>query len=398
MGLPSLRLNPGALPFWRSDPDLDRSDWDEAAAQRAELLPKLRVGVIGYGYWGPNMVRNFVEYPGSEVIHVADVRRDRLAAVARRYPTVATTTDYRDMLTDPSVEAVVIATPIATHFDLAMESLKAGKHVLVEKPITATSEQAARLIDEAERRRRVLMVDHTFVYTGAVQKIKELVSSGHVGRMHYMDSVRVNLGLFQHDVNVLWDLAVHDLSIMDTIVGARPSAVAATGISSVPGQPISTGYMTCFFHENMLAHFHVSWLAPVKIRRTLIGGDAQMIVYDDLEPSEKVKIYDRGITVDNPSEAAYQLMVGYRVGDMLAPQVSLTEALRVEAQHFVDCVRNGLKPITDGRAGLRVVRILEAASASLERGGQPVEIDWSATPEASEKPPRTTSSWAAPTR
>ena len=367
---------PAAGELLRSDPDLDRIEWDEAASRRALAAAPVRVGVIGYGYWGPNLVRNFAELPGSEVAAVADMRPDRLAPIRRRYPSVATTTDHRDLLKDSSIDAIVISTPIATHFDLALEALQAGKHVLVEKTMTATSEQALRLIDEAERRNRILMVDHTFVYTGAVQKIKELVDAGRIGRLYYWDSVRVNLGLFQHDVNVLWDLAVHDLSIMDTILGRHPVAVAATGISNVPGRPINTGYLTLFFEGNLLAHFHVNWLAPVKIRRTLIGGDSQMIVYDDLEPSEKVKIYDRGITVDTPSEAVYQLMVGYRVGDMWAPQVSLTEALRVETQHFVDSINQGTRPMTDGHAALRVVRILEAATQSLSERGRPVELHW----------------------
>lgn len=360
----------------RSDPDLDRLDWDQISSQRAEAYEPVRIGVIGYGYWGPNLVRNFAEYPGSRVATVADMRLDRLAPVQRRYPDVATTTDYRDLLNDPAIDAIVISTPISTHYDLALASLQAGKHVLVEKTLTATSAQTERLIEEAERRRLVLMVDHTFVYTGAVQKIKEIIDAGRLGRPYYYDSVRVNLGLFQHDVNVLWDLAVHDLSIMDHVLGNVPAAVAATGIASVPGRPINTGYLTCFFENNLLAHFHVNWLAPVKIRRTLIGGDAQMIVYDDLEPSEKVKIYDRGITVDRPSEAAYELLVGYRSGDMWAPQVSLTEALRIETQHFVECIHSGQKPLTDGHSGLRIVRILEAATESLQQRGQPVEIRW----------------------
>ena len=360
----------------RSDPDLDRLDWDQSSSQRAKAYEPVRIGVIGYGYWGPNLVRNFAEYPGSRVATVADMRLDRLAPVQRRYPDVATTTDYRDLLNDPTIDAIVISTPISTHFDLALASLQAGKHVLVEKTLTATSAQTERLIEEAERRRLVLMVDHTFVYTGAVQKIKEVIDAGRLGRLYYYDSVRVNLGLFQHDVNVLWDLAVHDLSIMDHVLGNMPAAVAATGIASVPGRPINTGYLTCFFECNLLAHFHVNWLAPVKIRRTLIGGDAQMIVYDDLEPSEKVKIYDRGITVDRPSEAAYELLVGYRSGDMWAPQVSLTEALRIETQHFVECIHSGQKPLTDGHSGLRIVRILEAATESLQQRGQPVEIRW----------------------
>lgn len=360
----------------RSDPDLDRQDWDQSATRRPNSSEAVRIGVIGYGYWGPNMARNFAEYSGSQVATIADVRPERLAPIERRHPGVVTTTDYRDMLKDPTIEAIVIATPISTHFELALAALRAGKHVLVEKAMTATSEQAMRLIEEAERRRRVLMVDHTFVYSGAVRKIKEVVASGRLGRLYYWDSVRINLGQFQQDVDVMWDLAVHDLSIMDSILGLKPSAVAATGISAIPGRPISTGYLTCFFGGDMLAHFHVNWLAPVKIRRTLIGGESQMIVYDDLEPSEKVKIYDRGVTMDPPTESVYQLMVGYRVGDMWAPQVSLTEALRVETQHFVECIETGQKPLTDGSAGLKVVRILEAASASLRRGGHPVEIDW----------------------
>lgn len=380
-------VNPASSHLLRSDPDLDRQDWDQSTAQATKGVRPLRVGVIGYGYWGPNLVRNFAEYPASEVVQVADVRQERLTPIARRFPLVVTTTDHRDLLKDPSIEAIVVSTPISTHFDLALEALQAGKHVLVEKTLTATSEQALRLIEEAERRQLVLMVDHTFVYTGAVQKIKELVDAGRLGRIYYWDSVRVNLGLFQQDVNVLWDLAVHDLSIMDTVLGVRPTAVAATGISVVPGRPINTGYLTCFFEGNLLAHFHVNWLAPVKIRRTLIGGDAQMIVYDDLEPSEKVKVYDRSITLDTPSEAIYELMVGYRVGDMWAPRVSLTEALRMETQHFVECVRTGRQSLTDGCAGLRVVRILEAASKSLKCGGNPVEIEWDGNRADSDIPP-----------
>src|SRR5579859_5989775 len=260
-----------------------------------------------------------------------------------------------------------------------MAALRAGKHVLVEKPIAPDAGQARLLIETARRLGRVLMVDHTFVYTGAVQKIKELVDSDRLGRLYYYDSVRVNLGLFQHDVNVLWDLAVHDLAIMDYILGQQPCAVAATGIAHVPGRPVNTAYLTCFFEDNLLAHFHVNWLAPVKVRRTLIGGDRQMIVYDDLEPSEKVKVYDKGITVSADTargmEAAYEQLVGYRSGDMLAPQLSLTEALRVEIQHFDDCIRSGRQPLTDGAAGLRVVKVLEAAMESLAQRGQPVEIE-----------------------
>ncbi len=332
------------------------------------------VGVIGYGYWGPNLVRNFAEAPGARVVGVSDLRPHRLAEIHDRYPTIKTTTDYRDLLADPAVDAVVIATPVSTHFPLAMEALRAGKHVLVEKPLTASVDEGERLLDAADRYGRLLMVDHTFVYTGAVRKIKDLLDGGHLGRLYYYDSVRVNLGLVQHDVNVLWDLAVHDLSIMDFVLGREPYAVAATGAAHIPGKPVNTAYLTCFFDDNVLAHFHVNWLAPVKIRRTLIGGDRRMIVYDDLEPSEKIKVYDKGITLSQDEPDTYDLRVGYRAGDMWAPQLSVTEALRVEAQHVIDCIRDGQEPLTDGRAGLRVVRILEAATESLLEGGRPVEL------------------------
>ena len=336
----------------------------------------VRIGVIGYGYWGPNVVRNFVEVPGAQVTTVSDRRGPRLAQVQARYPSITVTTDCNAVFADPSVDAVAIITPVSTHFDLAMEALSARKHVLVTKPMTATSEQALRLIEKADEVGRVLMVDHTFLYTGAVRKVKELVQSGALGRLYYFDSVRVNLGLFQHDVNVLWDLAVHDLSIMDYVIGEMPVAVAASGVAHVPGQPVNMAYLTCFFKDNVLAHLHVNWLAPVKVRRTLIGGDRRMIVYDDLEPSEKVKVYDKGVIVGNAStEQVYDSLVGYRTGDMWAPHVSVTEGLQTEAQHFIDCIVKGQRPLTDGHAGLRLLRILEAATKSLSQRGQPVEID-----------------------
>lgn len=334
----------------------------------------INIGVIGYGYWGPNLVRNFLECGAAEVKAVSDLRADRLKQVAGRYPAVKTTANHRELLADPGVDAVAIATPVSSHYELALQALQAGKHVLVEKPFTATVEQGRRLVEEADRRRLTLMVDHTFLFTPAVRKVKELVDSGELGRLYYYDSVRVNLGLFQHDVNVLWDLAVHDLSIMDFILGSAPQAVSATGVAHVDGQPEDMAFLTCYFPERVIAHFHVNWLAPVKIRRTLIGGDRKMIVYDDLEPSEKIKVYDKGITVNEP-DGVYRMMVGYRTGDMWAPQLATTEALREEARHFIDCIENGRRPLTDGAAGLDVVRILEAASTSMRNRGQPVELD-----------------------
>ena len=333
------------------------------------------VGVIGYGYWGPNLVRNFAEAPGSQVVAVSDLRPERLDLARRRYPVIETTTDYHDLLADARIDAIAIATPVSTHFELAMQVLQAGKHVWVEKPLAATSEQAIRLIGEADRRNRMLMVDHTFVYTGAVRKIRELVATNGLGDIYYYDSVRVNLGLFQHDVNVIWDLAVHDLSIMDYVLPSQPCAVSATGMSHVLGEPENIAYLTLFFDNCLIAHIHVNWLAPVKVRRTLIGGSRKMIVYDDLEPSEKVKVYDKGITINESPESIYQMLIGYRTGDMWAPQLDMTEALRTEALHFIRCIEEGERPITDGEAGLRVVRILEAATQSMAKRGLLVQLD-----------------------
>ena len=343
------------------------------------------IGVIGYGYWGPNLVRNFYEAPDCEVVAVSDLRENQLARVRARYPTVATTTDFRDLLNNPRIDAVVIATPVSTHFDLAMQALRAGKNVLVEKPMTMDADQAQRLVDEAERRRLKLSVDHTFVFTSAVRKIRELATNGDLGELYYYDSVRVNLGLFQHDVNVIWDLAVHDLSIMDFILPAQPVAVSATGISHVPGEPENMAYMTMYFDSRVMAHVHVNWLAPVKVRRTLIGGSRKMVVYDDLEPSEKIKVYDKGITVNGDhagngngngnGNARYQMMVGYRTGDVWSPQLDITtEALSLELRHFVGCIQNNTTPLVDGHAGLRVVRLLEAATESMRHSGRPVDL------------------------
>ena len=336
----------------------------------------IRIGVIGYGYWGPNLVRNCFETPGMQVACVSDLRADRLALVNSRYPSVQTTQDFRELIEDPTIDAVAIATPVSTHYDLALRALQEGKHVLVEKPLASSTDQVQHLMDLAQKRNLVLMVDHTFVYTGAVRKIRELVDSGSLGEIYYYDSVRVNLGLFQHDVNVLWDLAVHDLSIMDYVLPFRPCAVSATGLSHVPGGPENIAYLTLFFEGSQIAHIHANWLAPVKLRRTLIGASRKMIVYDDLEQSEKIKVYDKGITLNNQqnSEKLYQLLVGYRTGDMLAPQIDVSEALRHEIDHFVQCIRQQQEPITGGSSGLRVVEILQAASQSMAQHGRPVDL------------------------
>lgn len=332
------------------------------------------IGVIGYGYWGPNLVRNFSQAQGARVLAVCDQRAERRAQVEQVYPSVKTYSDVAEMLRDPAIDAVAVATPVSSHYPLALQALQAGKHVFVEKPFTATVEQGERLVEEAEKRRLTLMVDHTFIYTSAVRKIKELLDKGDLGQLYYYDSVRVNLGLFQSDVSVLWDLAVHDLSIMDYLIERSPVTVAATGMAHVPGRPENMAYLTCYFSSNLIAHFHVNWMAPVKVRQTLIGGSEKMIVYDDIEMSEKIKVYDKGIIVSDAEEAVYQRHVGYRSGDMWAPRLDNIEALKIEAEHFVQCVEAGTQPLSSGHAGLRVVRILEAATRSMANRGQPVEI------------------------
>ena len=335
----------------------------------------VKIGVIGYGYWGPNLVRNFFEVSETQVVAVSDMRDDRLKLVKSRYPGVEVTNSVRSLLENPEIDAIAIATPVSTHYELALAALEHGKHVMVEKPMTSSAEQAIHLVDEAERRNRVLMVDHTFVYTGAVRKIKELVTAGKLGDLYYYDSTRVNLGLFQRDVDVLWDLAVHDLSIMDYILPTRPVAVTATGITHVTGGVENLAYLTLFFEGSMIAHLNVNWLSPVKVRRTLIGGSKQMVVYDDMEPSEKIKVYDKGITVNGNPESVYKMLVGYRSGDMYAPQLDVTEALKLEIQHFAQCIEEQQEPITNGHMGLQVVRVLESATRSMKQRGRLVELD-----------------------
>jgi predicted dehydrogenase len=334
----------------------------------------IKVGVIGHGYWGPNLVRNFMAAPGSAVARVCDLREERLTPLQKFYPGIKTCSNPLDMINDPQIDAVVIATPVSSHFDLAMAALKAGKHVLVEKPLAATSAHACQLINEAAARKLVLLVDHTFVYTDAVRKIRELISSGQLGEIYYYDAVRVNLGLFQHDVNVIWDLAIHDLSIMDYVLPEKPVAISTTGISHIPGQPENVAYITLFFAGAQIAHVHVNWLTPVKVRHTLIGGSEKMILYDDLEPSEKLKVYDKGINVTPRPEEVYKMLVSYRLGDMYAPRLDNTEALQTEALHFIDCIENNRQPDTDGAAGLRMVQMIEAAEMSLRDRGRLIEL------------------------
>ncbi len=334
----------------------------------------MRIGLIGYGYWGPNLLRNFVELSDVTVAAVADLNPKQLEAVSRRYPSVKTTRYFQDIISDPSIDAVAVATPVSTHFELGMAALKAGKHLWLEKPMTETSLQAEKLADEADKRSLSLFVDHTFIYTGAVRKMGEIVKSGDLGRVYYYDSTRVNLGLFQRDVNVIADLAVHDFSILDYLLGEHPTAVSASGINHFPGTPENLAYITLFYDSGTIAHANVSWLAPVKVRQVLVGGSKKMITYDDLEPSEKVKVYDKGISFTDDPEQIQEMRVGYRTGDMWAPKLDGAEALRVAAQHFVSCVASKETPITDGRLGLRIVELIEAASSSMGGRGETVHI------------------------
>ncbi|MFC3694926.1 Gfo/Idh/MocA family protein [Chenggangzhangella methanolivorans] len=333
------------------------------------------VGVIGYGYWGPNLARVAAETEGCSVVAIADMSSAALGRATQRHPLARLTNDWRSLIAAPDVEAVVIATPVHTHYEIALEALQAGKHVLVEKPMTETAEQSERLIEEAARRNLVLMVDHTFVYTGEVQKIREIISSGHVGDVFYYESTRINLGKFQRDVNVIWDLAVHDLAILDYALGAKAVAVSASGAGHIIGSPENLAHITVFFDCGAIAHLNVNWLAPVKVRQTYIAGSRQMIVYDDLQTSEKLKIYDRGVTSDATPEDLYQRHVAYRMGDMWSPHIPIKEALATELEHFVECVTTGATPITSGRNGLDVVRMLECATLSMKRRGHPIDLE-----------------------
>src|SRR5215471_11904719 len=332
------------------------------------------VAVVGYGYWGPNLVRNFNNTEGAQTIAISDSDSEKLSLIKRRHPGVIATSEFRDLLTDSRIDAIAIATPVCTHYDLALAALTAGKHVFVEKPLAQTSEQARRLIEEADRRKLVLMVDHTFLYTPAVQKIRELITGGSLGEIYYYNGIRASLGLFQSDVNVIWDLAVHDMSIIQHILNEAPVAVSATAACHVAGTPANMAHITLFFESNCIAHISVNWLSPVKVRQTYIGGSRKMIVYDDMEATEKVKVYDKGITIKTSEESAHQMRIGYRAGDMWAPHLPAKEALQTEAEHFIECLRTAKSPISDGLSGLLMVELLEAASLSTAAQGKPVRL------------------------
>jgi predicted dehydrogenase len=327
----------------------------------------INVGIIGYGYWGPNVARNFHQTPGAKVIAICDADKRSLSRAQTSFTDVRLVQDYHHLIGQTDIDLIAIVTPVSSHFEIAKSALTNGKHVFIEKPFTASKAQAEQLIELADKKNLKIMVDHTFLFTGAVNKIKELIDSKTLGDLYYFDSVRVNLGLFQKDVNVVWDLAPHDISIIDYLIDAPPTAVTATGVSHFKNSQEDVAYVTLYFPGNMIAHLHLNWLSPVKVRTTLIGGQKRMLVWNDLDNDEKIKVYDKGAFEDD-------LTMTYRSGDMWAPKVHQGEALNKEVKYFVDCINNDVTPMNDGNAGLRVVRVLEAIKESLKLRGAPVRL------------------------
>ncbi len=334
----------------------------------------IRVAVIGFGHWGPNLARNLALAAGAELVAVCDIDPARLALALQQHPGVCTTTVALDVIQRADIDAVVIATPVHRHFDISLAALRAGKHVLVTKPMTETSAQALRLIEEAANRRLVLLVDHTFVYTAAVRRMRDLIAAGQLGEFHYYEATRVNLGRFQADVNVLWDLAIHDLAILDYIVDARPEAVSATGTAHVEGAPENLAHLTLFLPRRAMAQITVNWLAPVKLRQVRIGGSRRMFVYDEEHAGEKLRIYDQGVTLVPPANGLSAARIDYRREGVTAPALSAREALATEMEHFLDCIATGAVPLTGGAMALRLIHVLELASLSMRQRGKPIEV------------------------
>jgi predicted dehydrogenase len=328
----------------------------------------INIGVIGYGYWGPNIVRNFQNLDPNYVKAISDLNPKALEKAGKLYPSITMTTDCHEILRSTGIDAVAIITPVATHYPLVKEALENGKHVFVEKPFTDNVAHAEELLELADKKKLKIMVDHTFLFTGAVRKIKELIADGTLGKIYYYDSMRVNLGLFQNDVNVVWDLAPHDLSIMQYLIDEKPQAVVATGEAHVNGKE-DVAYITIYLENNVIAHFNVNWLSPVKVRMTLVGGERKSIVWNDLVADEKIRIYDKGVQKKDDRSGVYEMLVSYRMGDVWAPRIENMEALKVETQYFIDCIEKDEVPFNDGRAGLEIVKILEATNTSIARKG-----------------------------
>ena len=331
----------------------------------------INLGLIGYGYWGPNVARNFSICSGAKLAAICDANEARLKIAKAAYPSADIYSDPYDLIRANETRAVAIVTPVISHYELAKAALTCGKHVFVEKPFTATARQAEELIDLARKNGLIIMVDHTFLFTGAVNKIREVIDSGELGDLFFYDSVRVNLGLFQHDINVVWDLAPHDFSIMNFLIDKNPVAVSALGTEHFNQGREDVAYIVVHFDNGFIAHFHCNWLSPVKIRRTLISGSKKMLVWDDLVADEKLKIYDRGVDFKSIN-GLHKLLVSYRSGDMYAPKISSTEALQLEAGYFLECVEKGIDPFNNGEAGLKVVKMLEATDQSLKKGGMKI--------------------------
>ncbi|MFZ0705956.1 MAG: Gfo/Idh/MocA family oxidoreductase [Candidatus Korobacteraceae bacterium] len=333
----------------------------------------IKFGAIGYGYWGPNIVRNLDGLEGARILAIADKSPTARERAQRAVPGVRVTPDASEVICAPDIDAVAIITPVWTHFELAKAALENGKHVFVEKPFTSNTAQAEELINLAARKNLRIMVDHTFLFTGAVRKIKQLLDANTLGKLYYYDSTRVNLGLFQHDVNVVWDLAPHDLSIMDYLIDGDAEHIVATGQTHL-NRHEDVAFITLYYPNEVIAHVNVNWLSPVKVRMTLIGGEKKMLVWNDLEADEKIKVYDKGVKITN-REGVYNLLVNYRSGDMWAPHLEPVEALRLELGYFVECINNNQTPFNDGLAGLRVVKMLEAANQSLRNRGAAVHLE-----------------------
>jgi len=367
-------IPPPALParadIYMTNALVKTRDFNAKHEQRGEVMVKF--GVVGYGYWGPNVVRNLDRLESAEVVAVCDKSAASRKKVAKAYPDVLVSEDSAELMSSPDIDAIAVVTPVWTHYELAKAALLNGKHIFVEKPFTSNAAQAQELIELAAQRNLKIMVDHTFLFTGAVTKIKQLLDDGSLGKLYYYDSTRVNLGLFQHDVNVVWDLAPHDLSIIDHLIEQTPEAISATGQTHLNGHE-DVAYITVYFPDKVIAHINVNWLSPVKVRTTLIGGEKKMLVWNDLEADEKIKIYDKGVKVTS-REGLYDLLVHYRSGDMWAPQIEQVEALTRELSYFVDCIANDKTPVNDGEAGLRVVRMLEAANESIRQRGAVVRL------------------------
>jgi predicted dehydrogenase len=333
----------------------------------------INLGVIGYGYWGPNVARNFNHCEGIRLVEICDSNEKRLKLAKSTFPFINVSSNPKDILDSDNIQAVAIVTPVFTHYKLAKAALESGKHIFVEKPFTLSCGQAEELIDLALKKNLKIMVDHTFLFTGAVRKIREIIDSGELGSLFFYDSTRINLGLFQHDINVVWDLAPHDFSIMNYLLDKCPVAISAQGTDHFGTGIEDVAYIAAHFDNGFIGHFHCNWLSPVKIRKTLISGDKKMLVWDDLESDEKIKIYDRGVEFKN-GDGIHKLLVSYRSGDMYAPKIPDAEALHLEAQYFLECLEKGIEPFNNGEAGLKVVRMLEATDKSLKNGGGKIKV------------------------